>query len=80
MGRPSKLTPEIEERILEVIRAGNYREAAAQAAGIAPETLSRWMGREREPYRSFRQSVLAAEQVAERRWFSWSGEPLIAAT
>jgi hypothetical protein len=38
MARPSKLTPEVEERILKALRAGNYATAAARYAGIHPST------------------------------------------
>lgn len=66
-GRPTKLTPETQERILKAIREGNYREVAAQWAGVAPETLYRWLSRDREPYRQFRHALLEAEQAAEIR-------------
>lgn len=69
MARPTKLTHETQEKILLAIRDGNYREVAAQWAGVSPETVSRWMRRgEREgkgDYYEFRQAVLEAEQHAE---------------
>jgi len=34
-GRPSKFTPEIEAKILEALRAGNYLETAARARARA---------------------------------------------
>lgn len=33
-GRPTKLTPEVQEKMLVAIRGGNYREVASQWAGI----------------------------------------------
>jgi len=33
MGRPSKLTPEVQERLRQAIRAGNYYEAVCAYAG-----------------------------------------------
>lgn len=42
MGRPTKLTPERAEAILKAIRLGASKEAAAQAAGIAYDTLNNW--------------------------------------
>ncbi len=65
MPRRTKLTPDLQERILNMIRLGNYRNVAAQAVGIAPETFSRWMSRPRDPYRQFRQAVEQAEAMAE---------------
>ena len=43
MARPSKLTPELMERIVRAVRAGNYPKVAARAAGISPTTYYRWM-------------------------------------
>ncbi len=66
-GRPTKCTPEAQTKIVQAIAGGNYREVAAQWAGVAPETLGRWLSRKREPYLSFRRAVLEAEQAAEIR-------------
>lgn len=70
-GRPSKLTPERQERIVELIRAGNYMEIAAQAAGIDVSTLYRWLQRGEKarsgPYRQFRDAVMRARVEAEAR-------------
>ncbi|MBY0274724.1 hypothetical protein K2Z84_05250 [Candidatus Binatia bacterium] len=63
-GRPPKLTPELQQRIIQAIQGGAYREKAAQFAGIAPETLSRWMSRRGSPYAEFSQAVLEAEAHA----------------
>jgi transposase len=68
MARPTKLTAEVQERIVQAIRAGNYAEAACQAAGISPSSLYRWLARgQQEPgrYREFRQAVLRAEAEGE---------------
>ncbi len=66
-GRPTKLTPHVQAVVIRAIRAGNYRQVAAEWAGIGAETMSRWMSREREPYIGFRQAVLEAERAAEIR-------------
>ena len=42
-GRPSKLTPEVQEKIVTAIRAGNYAQVAAVYAGIGERTFYRWM-------------------------------------
>lgn len=44
-GRPSKLTPELTERVVDAILVGAYLETAAQAVGITPRTLYRWLER-----------------------------------
>ena len=66
-GRPTKCTPEAQTKIVQAIAGGNYREVAAQWAGVAPDTLGRWLSRNREPYLTFRRAVLEAEQAAEIR-------------
>ena len=65
IGRPTKLTPEVQAKIVLAISGGNYRQVAAEWAGIPPDTLAHWMGRHREPYLSFRHAVLEAEKMAE---------------
>lgn len=43
MARPSKLTPAVQERLLEAIKAGSYYEEAAAYAGITYQTFRNWM-------------------------------------
>ena len=43
MGRPTRLTPERAARIVALIRAGNYLEVAASAAGVSRTSLRRWL-------------------------------------
>jgi hypothetical protein len=70
-GRRSKLTPEVQETIVQVIRAGNYAYVAAEYAGIGQTTFYRWLelGEQEEfgPYREFRDAVKRAEREAEIR-------------
>lgn len=71
MARPSKLTPEVQERIASLLRAGNTVEIASQAAGISPETYYAWMNRgltdkpADKPYREFRSAVETARAESE---------------
>lgn len=71
MAPPLKLTPEIADRIVNMLKLGNYQETAAAAAGIDARTLRKWLhrgaSREEEPYASFAVSVLEAEASAESR-------------
>ncbi len=70
-GRPTALTAEVQRRIVDAVAAGNYFEAAATYGGISQETFFRWMkwgesdSPNREPFRQFRKSILAAEAQAE---------------
>jgi hypothetical protein len=64
-GRPTKLTPAIEERVLHAIKLGASRADAAQFAGIGERTLREWMrlgADEAEgPHAALRARVLEAE-------------------
>lgn len=45
VGRPTKLTKEIADKIVKYVKAGNYVETAAAAAGISKNTLYEWLKR-----------------------------------
>jgi transposase len=42
-GRPTKLTPEVQARIITYLRGGSYIETAAAACGIHKDTLYEWL-------------------------------------
>lgn len=69
IGRPTKLTAAVQERIVGALRAGNYIEPACQAAGVSASTHFRWMARgERERkgiYWEYAQAVRRAQAEAE---------------
>lgn len=44
-GRPSKLTPDLVERILDAVLDGAYAEVAAARVGVSVRTLQRWLRR-----------------------------------
>lgn len=75
MARPSKLTPEVEEKILNAVGTGSSFAGAAGYAGIDASTFHRWMQRgdpdakERAdaPFRTFRRKVEQARDEAEVR-------------
>ena len=73
-GRPSKLTPEVQETICIAIRAGNTFEAAAAYGGISPASFYSYMDRGRQSYEKgkrrtkfteFLEAVTRAKSVAE---------------
>lgn len=43
MGRPTKLTPQVQEKIVTAIKAGSYVETAAAYAGIVKSTFYEWL-------------------------------------
>lgn len=67
-GQPTKCTPETQERICQLIRAGTTVEVAAEASGIAASTYYGWMQRgqgKEQPWRDFREAVERARAEAE---------------
>lgn len=65
MARPTKLTQELQDKIVDVIRAGNYIETAASFAGLSKNTLYDWMkrgARERERIDNTGKKMLKKEQ------------------
>ena len=43
MGEPRRLTPDVQQRIIDFISEGNYPETSAILAGIPRRTFQRWM-------------------------------------
>ena len=70
-GRRTRLKPEVQERVLTAIRAGNHAHVAAEYAGISASTLYRWLQRgeasRRGAYREFVEAVRKAERESEVR-------------
>ena len=60
VGRPTKRTPEREQRLLDALRAGNTRGHACVYAGFEQHSFQRWMLR----YAHFAQAVEKAEADA----------------
>jgi transposase len=72
-GRPHRklaLTPETRERILRLIKLGNYVETACSMAAIHRDTLNGWMQRAKkgeEPFATFAKDFDEASAFAEAR-------------
>jgi hypothetical protein len=69
MSRPSKLTPEVQERVCAAVRAGNYMEAASAFAGVTYTTVRSWLrrgkGARRGKFLGFLRAVQKAQADAE---------------
>src|SRR5262245_61615377 len=69
MARPTKLTTDVQQRVVSAVRAGNYLDQAAAYAGITYQTFRNWMLRgERShsgPFLEFFEAVKRAEVEAE---------------
>lgn len=61
MAPPSKLTPDVQDRICTLIRAGNTNDIAAAGAGVSLRSFYNW--REKKP--AFAAAVARAEADAE---------------
>lgn len=71
MGRPTKLSADLQARIVRQLRAGGYVETAAAACGVAKPTLYAWLrqgnAEEAGPHRDFLNAVDEAIALAEQR-------------
>jgi hypothetical protein len=71
VARPEKLTPEVQQKIVDSLRMGNYIETASAYAGINKTTLYDWLKRgareNRGKYRVFSNAVEKAMAEAEMR-------------
>lgn len=71
MARPTKLTPEIQNRICDNIRLGMSYERAAVCAGVCEATLYIWKAKGREAkggrYLEFLEALRRAEMEGERQ-------------
>lgn len=69
MGRPSKLTPERQAKIVQALEAGSYECVAAQYAGVDVTTYCAWKRRGAEEgkgkYYQFLQAVTHALNKSE---------------
>jgi len=63
LGRPSKYTPEVVNKICQFLQAGNTRRASCLCAGISEDTFANWMN----SFTDFSDSVKKAEAEAEAR-------------
>lgn len=69
MPRPTKLTPEIENVIIDSVSMGNFIETACAVAGIHKDTLYHWLKlaeeRPKSVYGQFRDKLRKAQAEAE---------------
>lgn len=66
-GRPTKLTDEAQERIIQALRAGNFREVAARYAGVSGAAFREWFQRGKADSRRNRASRHHAFYTAVRK-------------
>jgi hypothetical protein len=69
MGRPTKLTVELQKAICDAIQGGCYVETACLDSGIDESTYYRWLEKGKagqQPYRDFRDAIKKAEAHCEK--------------
>lgn len=72
-GRPSKFTPDTQQKIAQAIQMGATYEIAAQFAGITYDTFNEWMKRgaaNEKDYSDFFEAVKSAEGRAAVGWLA----------
>lgn len=75
MGRPTKLTEDIRDKLVQLVETGNYAEVAAEAIGIGKTTFYQWLKRGRKDeevgrrtrYREFANAIANARAKAQAR-------------
>jgi hypothetical protein len=71
-GRPTKLTPELQDNLVKALRAFNHLDTAAHFVGVAPNTVRRWLAEAEADnatpaQRDFRDAISRARAEAEVR-------------
>lgn len=68
-GKPTKLTPERQAKIVEAVKAGNYLEVAAALAGVSVSALHSWKSKGElqtsGAYHDFVEAINQAKSIAE---------------
>lgn len=69
VGRPTKLTEEVQQKICEALEGGNFRSTSAWFAGVSYRTFKEWMAEGKAnpqgPTGAFRLAVIESEKRAE---------------
>jgi hypothetical protein len=81
-GRPSRLTPDRQNRLCEAIAAGNYYQDACVYAGVSYPSLRRWLakgskarrGRFRRLYEAVQQAEATCEVAVVALWQTFMAE------
>lgn len=71
IGRPVKLTPELQEEICKAISAGNYIEPSAARAGVSKSSLYSWLKRAGVELDRVRRGVIARPARKELKYIEF---------
>src|SRR5437762_7398959 len=70
-GRKTKLSPDLQKRLLDAMAAGNYIHTACAAVGIGESTYFKWLERGRageSPYREFVEALTRVGPAVNSEW------------
>jgi hypothetical protein len=73
VGRKTKLTPEVQDKIIQALGVGAIHEHACQYAGISHECFYNWLrlgATGRQPFADFSEAVKGAEGKAVVGWLA----------
>lgn len=77
-GRPCKLTPVLQEKIVNAVAAGNYADTAAALAGISKGTFFAWIKKGARShygkFRDFSDAIEKAQAESEVRDLRYIGQ------
>lgn len=65
MARPTVLTAQVHDRLVELVRAGNTFEVAARASGISRATFYRWKQEGKKAGKGAKYKLFVALELAE---------------
>lgn len=71
-GRPSSLTPEVQEIVVDALKAGAYHETAAGVVGVHISTLRDWLRRGARELRRLQRNPKAKPLKSERIYAAFS--------
>lgn len=86
-GRPTKLTKELQDQLVNLISIGSFYKSACSAVGISYSTFREWLRRgeqaSRGKYRAFYEAITRADGTAETSlvafWYSGATKSWVAA-
>ena len=71
MGRPTKISKAVTDRVIEAIKSGATYELAAQYAGISYSTFNNWMLKGEEGHKDFLQFLQQVKEAEGKAAITW---------
>lgn len=68
IGRPTKLTKQMREEVVKLVKVGNYVETACAVVGISKNTYYDWLKKARESKRRNKYTIFRDEVEKAQAW------------